>query len=678
MRSGLPTSLTAILCITGVGSAMPGPDDVPLIPRAVLFGNPDRASVQISPDGRMLSYLAPVDGVLNVWVAPLDDIAAARPVTSDTDRGIRSYFWGYTDRHILYAQDKGGDENWRIFSVDLETGDETDLTPFENVAARVQQVSPNHPEEILVAINNRTPMLHDIYRANIRSGELSLVQENPGFMGFVTDDAYRVRYASRFTPDGGTELLMPDGDGGWDVFERIPMEDTMGTSPRGFDRAGRVLYMSDSRGRDTAALFAADTETGERRLLAEDERADAGGVLAHPRTGKLQAVSFNYKRVEWRILDESIRDDFDFLGRRLDGEVVIAGRSQDDTDWIVADRRDDGPVRYYHYDRAKGDLRFLFNSRDALEGLPLAPMRPVVIEARDGLAMVSYLTLPVWSARSGDAVPAEPLPMVLNVHGGPWARDSWGYNPVHQWLANRGYAVLSVNFRGSTGFGKDFLNAGNLEWGRAMHDDLIDAVYWAAEAGIADPERVAIYGGSYGGYAALAGLTFTPEVFACGVSVVGPSNLITLLETIPPYWAPMMELFRKRVGDPTTEEGRALLRERSPLNHVVNIRRPLLIGQGANDPRVKQSESDQIVEAMQERGIPVTYALYPDEGHGFARPENRFSFFAITESFFAEILGGRREPLSRDDFENSSMTVPEGAEHVPGLARFLANEGGSD
>jgi dipeptidyl aminopeptidase/acylaminoacyl peptidase len=331
---------------------------------------------------------------------------------------------------------------------------------------------------------------------------------------------------------------------------------------------------------------------------------------------------------------------------------------------------DNGPVHYYYYDRAKKKAQFLFTNRKELEGLSLAKMHPVVIKSRDGLDLVSYLTTPPGADPEGDGIPDKPLPLVLVVHGGPWGRDAWGYDSMHQWLANRGYAVLGVNFRGSTGFGKKFINAGNMEWAGKMHDDLIDAVQWAIEKRIAEPKHVAIMGGSFGGYATLVGLTFTPETFACGVDIVGPSNLVTLLKSIPPYWAPQVELFKKRVGDHTTEEGKAFLRKRSPLTYAKRIKRPLLIGQGANDPRVKQAESDQIVKTMQKKGIPVTYVLYPDEGHGFARPENRLSFFAVAEAFLAECLGGRFEPVG-NDLKGSTITVPVGTEYVPGLLSLL-------
>ena len=642
----------------------------PLIPREVLFGNPDKASAQLSPNGKKIGHLAPLHGVLNVWVGPADDPAAAKPVTKDTGRGIRFYGWAFTSNHILYIQDKGGDENWRLYSVDLNTGETKDLTPIEGVQARVQEVSPKFPDEILVGINDRVPELHDIYLVNIGTGVKRLIQENEGFVGFVTDDEYNIRLAKRMTPDGGSEILRPTGEGGWEPFMTVAMEDTLTTSPVDFDKTGKILYMISSRNRNTAALIALDLESGVRTLVAEDPQADVSDIMVHPTAKNVQAAAFTYDRKHWQILDASILEDMRYLRTVADGDVEVVSRTLDDRYWIVAYVMDNGPVRYYRYDREGQQAHFLFSNRKALEGMPLAKMSPVVIASRDGLNLVCYYTLPVGSDSNGDGRPDEPLPMVLVVHGGPWARDVWGYNAWHQWLTNRGYAVLSVNFRGSTGFGKTFINGSTREWGAKMHDDLIDAVHWAIQQGIADADRVAIMGGSYGGYATLVGLTFTPEMFACGVDIVGPSNLVTLIESIPPYWQPQVELWTTRVGDHRTEEGRAFLTERSPLTYVDRIQRPLLIGQGANDPRVKQTESDQIVQAMQEKNIPVTYVLFPDEGHGFARPENRLSFNAVAEAFLSECLGGRYEPID-DDFKGSSITVPIGADVLPGLTEAL-------
>ena len=608
---------------------------------------------------------------MNVWVAPLDDLSAAEPVTQETTNGVRDYFWAFTNNHILYEQDTDGDENWRLYSVDLTTGRTTGLTPAVGVQARVQEVSPNFPREILVELNERDPELHDLYRINILNGERRLVQRNEGFIGFITDIDYNVRFAMQFTPDGGSEILsQPATEGGWQLFAKIEMEDSLTTFPLGFDETGRVFYMTDSRERDTAALIAVNLDTGERTVMAEDPRADFSDAIVHPDGMYPQAAAFTYERKHWQVIDNSIGPDLAYLSSFLDGDFEVVSQSLDNRHWIVTYVVDNGPERYYYYDRDQRKARFLFTNQEGLEELPLAKMHPVIIKARDGLELVSYVTLPVWADSNGDARPDEPLPMVLVVHGGPWSRDEWGYNLEHQLLANRGYAVLSVNFRGSDGFGKNFINAANREYAGKMHQDLIDAVNWAIEEGVAEPNRIAIMGSSYGGYATLVGLTFTPDVFACGVEFAGPSNLITDLESIPPYWAPAVELFATRIGDHRTEEGRAFLRERSPLTFVNRIKRPLLIGQGSNDPRVKQSESDQIVRAMQEKGIPVTYIVYPDEGHGFSSASNSRSFYAVAEAYLSECLGGRYEPMG-DALEGSSITVPVGAELVPRLSEAL-------
>lgn len=661
----LAVGAVASLSIGAIAAAPASVSEDMLIPRDALFGNPDKASPRLSPDGMRLAYLAPVDGVMNIWVGPADNPSAAQPVTEDDSRGIRTFFWAYTSDHVVYIQDKGGDENWRVYSTNVQTSETIDLTPMDGVAAQIQQVSAEFPEEILIAINNRVPQFHDIYRVNINTGARELVQENTGYAGFVTDDNYQVRFANRFTPDGGTELFRADGDE-FTPFIKIPMEDSLTTSPIGFDKSGDILYMIDSRGRNTSALVTLDLNTGEKAIIAENKRADLSDVMVHPTKLHVEAVAFTHMRKNWAIIDDSLKADFAYLRKIADGDIEIVSRTLDDSQWMLAYLLDDGPVQYYTYDRTAKKARFLFSNREALEGLPLAKMRPVSIKSRDGYELVSYLTIPRNTELRND-VPTRALPMVLLVHGGPWARDNWGYHPYHQWLSNRGYAVLSVNFRGSTGLGKEFLNAGNKEWAGKMHNDLIDAVDWAVDNGIADGNRVGIMGGSYGGYATLVGLTFTPEEFACGVDIVGPSNIVTLLNTIPPYWAPMVEIFKKRVGDHTTPEGMAFLESRSPLSRVDDITKPLLIAQGANDPRVKQSESDQIVDAMQSKGIPVTYVLYPDEGHGFARPENSTSFTAVAEAFLAEHLGGRYEPIG-DDFDGSSITVPVGSEEIPGLA----------
>lgn len=646
--------------------------EVPLIPRSVLFGNPQKASARISPNGQWLGFLAPVDGILNVWVGPADNLDAAKPVTQDKVRDIRGYSWAYTGKHVLYTQDKEGDENWHVYATNVETGKTIDLTPVDDVNARLLGASEKFPNEILVGLNDRIPQLHDVYRVNIETGERELIQENEGVAAYIADHDYNIRFALNFTQTGGQVLLKATPEG-WTEFIEVGPEDSMTTGPAGFNKTSDTLYLLDSRDRNTSALYSVDIESGEKTLIAENDRADVDEIIAHPTEKTVQAIGFTYSRREWKVLDSSIQKDLDYLESVEDGEMLITSRTLDDSKWTVAYVLDNGPVKFYLYDRDEQKARYLFSSRDDLDNYELVKMHTPVIRSRDGLDLVSYLSLPPGSDPDGDGRPDQPLPMVLDVHGGPWARDDWGYNPYHQWLANRGYAVLNVNYRGSTGFGKDFVNAANGEWAGAMHDDLIDAVNWAVDHGVAQRDKVAIMGGSYGGYATLVGLTTTPDVFACGVDIVGPSSLVTLLQNIPPYWAPFMPVMKVRVGDVDTEEGRAALLERSPLTIVDRIKRPLLIGQGANDPRVTQLEADQIVQAMQSKKIPVTYVLYPDEGHGFSGEENRMSFNAVTEAFLSEHLGGRFEPIG-DAFDEASLHVPAGADNVPGVRDALPAE----
>jgi dipeptidyl aminopeptidase/acylaminoacyl peptidase len=643
--------------------------DTPLLSRKVLFGNPELTSGSISPDGKWLGFIAPRDGVLNVWVAPVGAPSQAKPITNDRLRGVRGFSFAYDGKHILYAQDQGGDENFQVFAADLDSGESRALTP-KGARAGIAGISAKFPGEILISLNDRNPKFFDLARVALADGKTARLIENERFSGFVTDDDYRLRYASMQTEDGGNQWFVREGDD-WKEWNKIPQADALTTSLLGFDASGQTLYLLDSRGRDTGALFALDTKTGQRRLLHEDARADVGGILSHPVTGQAQAVAVNYLRNEWIALDPAVKLDLDALkALAAGGEFGIGARTRDDKTWVVAVTRSDKSSEFFLYDRDTRKARPWFDTRPALPDAQLSKMHGVAIKSRDGLTLPSYFTLPAGSDPDGDGRPDKPVPMVLLVHGGPWARDAYGLNGTHQWFANRGYATLSVNFRGSTGFGKAFVNAGDLQWGRKMHDDLIDGVRWAVQQRIAIPDKVAIMGGSYGGYATLAGLTMTPKEFACGVSIVGPSNLFTLLQTIPPYWGPIRRQFTTRMGDDTTEEGRALLKERSPLTYVDAIERPLLIGQGANDPRVKQAESDQIVQAMQAKKIPVTYVLYPDEGHGFVRPPNRISFNAVAESFLGQCLGGRVEAIG-DDFAGSSITVPTGADGVPGVDAAL-------
>ena len=639
-----------------------------LLPRSDIFGNPERTSASVSPDGRKIAFLAPRDGVLNVWVAPVGDLAAATPVTAETVRPVRQYFWAPDSSRVLYIQDSGGDENFLLYGVDLEGKQTRNYTPFEKVRVVVYGTSPWVKDAIMVGINDRDPRLHDVYRLELESGKLDLVYQNPGWAGFDFDHRLNLRLATRQTPDGGFEVHRFGQDGKTTPLFSVAPEDGLTTGVIGFADDGRTLYLRDSRGRDTGALVAMDLETGGLTTLGAHPKADISGAITDPLSGRVQAFGANYLKQEWQPVGKELAADIAFLNERTGGNWSVAGQSDDNRLWTVGVDRGTEPYAFYLYDRDKKGLERLFSTRPALEGKTLARMYPLEIKSRDGLTLVSYLSLPPGSDPDGDSVPAEPLPMVLNVHGGPWWRDSFGYHSEHQWLANRGYAVLSVNYRGSTGLGKSFLNAANREFAGKMHDDLIDAVRFAIERKIAQPDKVAIYGGSYGGYATLVGLTFTPETFACGVDIVGPSNLVTLIESFPAYWQPFLEAtWYKRVGDPRTEEGRKDLLARSPLTRVDQIRRPLLIAQGANDPRVTKLESDQLAAAMVERKIPVTYVLYPDEGHGFAVPENRVSFYAVSEAFLSRCLGGRFQPVG-SDFQGASLQVLEGADYVPGLA----------
>ncbi|NNC59385.1 MAG: S9 family peptidase [Erythrobacter sp.] len=646
-------------------------DAFPLIPRDHLFGNPTRAAGQISPDGRWLSWLAPRDGVLNIWMAPSDDPEAARAMSASTDRPIREYMWAPDSCSLLYIQDKGGDENFLLYGINVESGTETTLTPFEDTRVMLIGGSEKYRDRILIGLNNRDARFHDAYLLDLNSGELTLVLENNAYAGFMADDDLQLRLAVLPNAEGGTDYFrIVDNVVEGAPFKSTGIDDALTTAPAGFTRDGKTIYWLESEGRDTAALLAMDWKSGVTRLIAEDERADIGGTLRDRKTGEVLAYSVTYLKREWKAFDEDIAAAFAFLRKQLEGEFGISSRTDDDRKWIVSNDPVVKPAASYLFDRDAGTLTKLYTTRPELEGAPLQPMQTLELTSRDGLTLPSYLTLPPGADSDGNGVPDAPVPMVLFVHGGPWARDGYGYNGHHQWLANRGYAVLSVNFRGSTGFGKHFVNAANLEWGRKMQDDLLDAVDWAVETGIAPRDKIAIMGGSYGGYATLAGLAFTPEVFACGVDIVGPSNLETLLGSIPPYWEPMVAQFHTRMGNPNTEDGLAMIKERSPLYKAGDIIRPLLIAQGANDPRVKQAESDQIVDAMKEAGIPVTYLLYPDEGHGFAKPANNIAFSAVAENFLATNLGGRAEPVG-ETLAKSTAEIPTGSQFVAGLAEAL-------
>jgi dipeptidyl aminopeptidase/acylaminoacyl peptidase len=606
----------------------------PLIPRSVLFGNPERTSPHISPDGTTLAYLAPDQGVLNVWVRTLgktDD----RVITNDRKRGIRNLYWQYDSKSILYAQDQNGDENWRVYQTNLATSKTRDLTPYDKVRADIVALEPSHPESALIQLNKRDPKLFDIYRVNLETGELTLDTENPGDVSdFEPDHDLVVRAAQITTDDGGVIIRVRDTvKSPWRELLKWGPDETLG-GPSGFTADNKSLLVLTSLDANASRLVSVDISTGKRTVIAEDPQFDASFVVTHPHTSKLQAVVFLRERRDFQVFDPAVQADFEALKKVRDADISDISRDLADDKWVVTFEGDDAPIYYYLYDRASKKATVLFSNRPALENYKLAKVRPIQYKARDGMTIYGYLTTPA-------GVEAKNLSMVIYTHGGPWGRDLWGYDPAAQWLANRGYAVLQPNFRASTGYGKVYLNAGDRQWAGAMRTDLLDAKDWAVKQGVANDAKVCIMGGSYGGYATLAGVAFAPDAYACGVDIVGPSNLNTLLKTIPPYWSTLLAVFHKRMGD--NEE---ILKAQSPLFKADQIKAPLLIGQGANDPRVNKAESDQIVAAMRKNHKPVEYFVFPDEGHGFARPENKMAFNAAAEEFLAKYLGGRYEPPS--------------------------------
>ncbi len=671
-RSALSALLLAAFASSAFAQVASAPlSPTPLIERAKFFGNPTKAGSKISPDGKWLSWIAPRDGVMNLWVAPLSDLSKAKALTSETKRPIRSSFWAPDSKSVLYINDKGGDENFLLYGINIETGEQKNLTPFEKTRVQVTAIGRNVRDRILVSVNNRDPKWHDVHTLDLATGKLTLLFKNEGYAAFLADENLNLRMTAKSRSDGGLDYYtITDGKAATTPFASVSLEDVQTTSPLGFTNDGKSMYWADSRGRNTAALIEQDIATGKTKVIAEDARADITSGLTDSKTGRVVAYELAYLKNEYIAVDPKVKDDLAFLKKEAKGAFWIGTRSDDDTKWIVTIDRVTEPSTTFLYDRKAKRLTKLYTARPELEGAPLVQMQPKEIKSRDGLTLVSYLTLPKDADATGTGKAAKPVPMVLLVHGGPWSRDGYGYNSAHQWLANRGYAVLSVNFRGSTGFGKKFIAGGDMQWGRKMHDDLLDAVDWAVAEGVTTRDKVAIMGGSYGGYATLAGLAFTPDRFACGVDIVGPSNLFTLLNTIPPYWESLKQQFYKRMGDPNTEAGKAILKERSPLYSADKITRPLLIGQGANDPRVNVAESDQIVAAMSAKSIPVTYVVFPDEGHGFARPVNNIAFMAVTENFLGKCLGGRAEPIG-PTLKASTAQIKHGAEFAPGLKEAM-------
>ena len=632
-----------------------------LVPRETFFGDPDVAWAQLSFDGASVAYVAPVDGVRNLWVAPVGDLGAARPLTRVTDRPISSFFqWAYTNRHVVFFQERDGDENWRASSVDLRDGTVVPLTPPRGVRAWVHEVSQRFPREMLFTHNARDKQFFDLYRIDVVSGASERVFENDRFAWIATDSAFRLRLGARVLKDGSMELLERRSDGAWALFTTISRSAIDATHILDFSDDGQTLYLFDARERDKAALVAIDMASRRVRVLAQDPDADVSRVLLHRITRRPLAGGAMVDRRRWHAVDPSFAADLRTIRSSTRGDLELTALSADARRVMVLVQHDAASPEWMLYDRSTRRISPLFKARRQLDRLPLRPLEPVSFPALDGLKIPGYLTLPTAGARN--------VPMVLVIHGGPYARDEWGFNPTHQWLANRGYAVLSINYRGSTGFGKAFVNAADGEWGGKMHDDLIAGVNWAVARGVADPKRIGVYGGSYGGYAALTAATKTPDVFACIVDIYGIANLLTFMAAIPPYWAPVFSVWKNRVGNPDTEEGRAFLRDRSPLTHIDRAYRPILIVQGLEDVRVTRAESEQMVAVLRQRSVPVTYVVFPDEGHGFSKPKNQIAFRAVTEAFLAKHLGGAAEPIDPTrDFAGSSITIEVGANLIPGL-----------
>jgi dipeptidyl aminopeptidase/acylaminoacyl peptidase len=628
--------IASVCAFIGISTIMPARTQ--LIPRSVLFGTPTKALARISPDGKYLSYLAPLNKdskVLNIWIKSID-AQDDRPLTAVTDRSIQSYFWAPDNTQVLYLQDTNGDENWRLYGVNIKDKQIRCYTPYQGVKTEIIEYNKWHPHTMLIGINKNNPEVHDVHELNLISGELKLVVKNPGNIAtWLADRNLVIRGALIPTDEGGQKLLVrKDNNSPWQTVREWNHEDSTSSSPLGFSYNGDALYLSDSKDANTARLLKMDLATKNIEVLAEDPQYDVHSVHFNPDTYEAEAVSFMKDYEEWKILSPSFGQLFNVFTTLGNGNLYIMSVDNEQRKWIVCLEQDQKPASYYLYDTKLNKMTHLFDSRPELSAYTLTTSKPITYTSRDGLSIHGYLSCPPSSD-------CKNLPLILLVHGGPWARDTWGYRPEAQWLANRGYAVLQVNYRGSTGYGKKFINAGNKEWAGKMHNDLVDAIEWAVKQGIANPKKVAIYGGSYGGYAALVGATFTPDLLCCAVDIVGPSNLLTLLHSMPPYWKPMIKQFYQAVGNP--EKDTEFLKERSPLFKAQNIKIPLLIAQGAQDPRVKQAESEQIVAALKEHGIPHEYLLFEDEGHGFLKYENKQKFYAAAEKFLAQHMGGKYE-----------------------------------
>ncbi len=617
----------------------------PLLDRELFFGNPEIAGAQISPDGRFIAFLKPWKDTRNVWVKKVGEgYDKARLLTADTKRPIPGFFWSRDSRFVLFVQDQGGDENYNVYAVDpaaatpagADAPPARNLTAAKGARAMIYGVPKNDPDTLFVGLNDRDAAWHDVYKVKISTGERALIRQNTErIAGWVFDQQGQLRLAARISDKGDTEILRVDEKGFSPVYTCTVFESC---GPVRFHKDGQRVYMETNKGDvDLTRLVLFDPATGKEELVEADpeNRVDFGAAVFSEKTDELVATSYSDDRTRVYFRDKAFEADYRWLEKQLPNrEISIGSMTADENVLFVSASSDVDPGSRYLFDRAAKKLTPEYVVRERLPREHMAEMKPIRYKSSDGLEIPAYLTLPKGLSAKG-------LPLVVFPHGGPWARDDWGFDNTAQFLANRGYAVLQPNFRGSTGYGKKFLNAGNRQWGEKMQDDVTWGVKHLVAEGIADAKKVAIMGGSYGGYATLAGVAFTPDVYAAAVSIVGPSNLITLLESIPPYWEAGRIIFHERMGNPNTPEGKAQLVKQSPLNSAQKIKTPLLVVQGANDPRVKKAESDQIVIALRDRGFPVEYIVAPDEGHGFARPVNNMGMYAATEKFFAKYIGGR-------------------------------------
>lgn len=645
-------------------------EDNNLIPKKIFFDNLElnKQSPRLSPSGDKISYIAPHNGVLNIWVGNSNNLGQNKVITNDTKRGIRQHFWAYTNEDIFYLKDEDGDENARVYVLNLLSGKETLLTPAKSILATVVKISPNSPNEILVGLNDRNPAYHDLYKINITTGDKELVYKNDQYSGFICDDEFNIVFASKVLSNGGIEYFY-NSNGTFISYIKIDYENAMTTSIVAINRANTHFYMTDSRVGNVSLLRKIKLEDiitlGSKALgdIIFSNNEEITDLLFSQKSKDVIAVETTYFKSKWHILEPKLNLYFKKINEIITGEFSVASSSQDDKYWIIAESSDTKPLSYYLYNLDKNQLEYLFCTSQELAAYSkyFVPMNYFDILSRDGLKIPSYYSLPIDVTLNSENKPSKSVPFILLVHGGPQVRDGWGFNKLVQFFTNRGYGVLQMNYRGSSGFGKDLMNKGVGEWGAKAHDDLIDGVNWLIDNKFADKDKIAIVGGSYGGYAALAGVTFTPNVFACAVDIVGPSNLVTLINSIPEYWKPYLASIIHRIGgDPKTPEGLSFLKSRSPLFFVDKITKPLLILHGENDPRVKLAESNQIVDLMVEKNIPVTYAVFPNEGHGFARPENNLACYSVIEGFLSKFLGGKKEAIT-DELKNSSIIIKQDA-----------------